>query len=439
MKPVVSIVGRPNVGKSTLFNRLIGNRKALVSKFRGLTRDRNYGDVHFEGRDFTLIDTGGLEPITKDEVLKEVQNQTELAIYSSDIILFLVDAKEGLTPIDKDIADMLRKIKAKTILVVNKVDNKTREEQIYEFFNLGIGEPLGISAEHGLNIDKLFSEIIMHIPVLEEENIDEEDLIKIALIGKPNVGKSSLINALLNEQRVIVDKIPGTTRDSVDTVFHHENDKFILIDTAGIKHKGSNKTTCELLSFFSAQRSIERADLALIILDAETELTEQDEKIAGLAYQSGCACIIVINKWDLVDRSFSQVDKDYHNEIKRKFNFLHFAPIMFTSAKTKHGVGKIVTWVKKVINNYSREVPLVDLRKTLDEALQHYQVPLSKGRRVTIKGIEQIKIKPPTFKIVVTDRNALHFSYRRYLENRLRENFDFMGTPIKIVIRSKPR
>lgn len=437
MRPVVSIVGRPNVGKSALFNRLLGVRKALVSQFSGFTRDRNYGEVKFGGKEFTLVDTGGLEPQTKDEMLREVQRQTELAIYASDIVLFLVDGKEGLTSLDKDIAETLRKIKKKVILVVNKVDNERMGEQLHEFYSLGMGEPLGVSAVHGLNIDKLFERLDEYMPALEKAAVSGEDLIKIALIGKPNVGKSSLVNALLNEERVIVDEKPGTTRDAIDTLFQRGEDKFILIDTAGIKHKGSSEDNLVLLSFLSAQRSIERADLALIILDGAGEFSEQDEKIAGLAYEAGCACIIVVNKWDLIAKEALDTDKLYLKEIRRKLKFLDFAPVIFTSAKTKHGLGKIVPWVSKVIKNYSREIHPVDLQQTLDEALQNYQNPLYKGRTIKISGIEQVKSKPPTFKLIVSDRRGVHFSYRRYLENKLREKFDFTGTPVRFVMKTK--
>ena len=436
MKPIVAIVGKPNSGKSTLFNRLLGKRKALVSRFSGFTRDRNYADVSFGEREFSLVDTGGLEPKTKDDILKDVKRQTELAIFASDIVLFLVDGKDGLNPIDKDIANILRKVKKKVILLVNKIDNEKRLMQVHEFYSLGMGTPIGISAVHGLNIGTVFEEIMEHLPSVEEAE-DEEDLIKIALIGAPNVGKSSLVNVLLNEERLIVDKKPGTTRDSIDTFFQRGNDKFILIDTAGIRHKGTLHKSHELLSFLSAQRSIERADLALILLDASREFTEQDERIAGLAYQAGCACIILINKWDLIAQKFPHTDKVYRHEIKRKFKFLHFAPVLFTSAKTKHGIGKIIPWVTKVIKNYSREIPNNDLNRVISDALSKYHNPLYKGKRVKIGAIEQVRTKPPVFKLTASDWRGLHFSYRRYLENKIRDSFDFMGTPVKIVVRSK--
>jgi GTPase len=435
VNPVVTIVGRPNVGKSALFNRLFGSRKALVSKISGLTRDRNYGEVHFGDKVYTLVDTGGLEPQTQDEMLKEVQRQTELAIYASDIVLFLVDVKDGVTVLDKEIANILRKIKKKVILVANKVDNEKTEADIHEFYQLGMGEPLGVSSIHGLNIDKLMEKLEEHIPVLEKAS-SNEDLVKIALIGKPNVGKSSLVNALLNEERVIVNDKPGTTRDAIDTLFERDGKKFILIDTAGIRHKGSSRGDLELLSLLSAQRSIERADLALIVLDGAGEFGEQDEKIAGLAYEAGCASIIVVNKWDLIAKDSLHTDKLYLNEIRRKLKFLDFAPVIFTSAKTKHGLGKIIPWVSKVITNYTREIHPVDLRDVLDEALANYQNPLYKGRAVKISSMEQVAKKPPTFKLIVSDRRGVHFSYRRYLENKLRDKFDFTGTPVRFVMKT---
>ncbi|MFH1783869.1 MAG: ribosome biogenesis GTPase Der [bacterium] len=437
MKPVVSIIGRPNTGKSTLFNRLIGKRKALVSKLSGFTRDRNYGDTSFLGKDFTVVDTGGWVSHSEEDLIKDVKHQTELAVSASDIVLFMVDGREGINPVDIEIAHMLRKVRKKVILVVNKMDNDKHMENMFDFYKLGIGEPIGISADHGLNIDMLLDGIMEHIPANEEG--PDEDLTKIAVIGAPNVGKSSLVNALLREERVIVDKEPGTTRDAIDTFFHRENDRFILIDTAGIRHRGTVHKSLELLSFLSAQRSMERADIALLVLDASRELTEQEERIAGLASQAGCACIILINKWDLIAQKFPHTDKVYRHEIQRRFKFLHYAPVLFTSAKTRHGIHRIIPYVTKVMKNYTREVEAGDLKKILGEAIDSYPAPLYKGRRVSVGELAQIKIKPPSFTLNVSEWRALHFSYKRYIENKLRDHCDFTGTPIKLSVRGKKK
>lgn len=435
MSFTVAIVGRPNVGKSTLFNRLIGRRISIVVDKPGVTRDRIYGQVEWNKKKFTIVDTGGIEPYTNDIILTQMRRQVEFAIDNSDLILFMVDAKDGLTPTDEDVATILRKSGKPVILVVNKVDNFKNVPENYEFYKLGFEDPFFISASHGLAVGDLLDRVVEYskeIPVEPEE----EDVTKVAIVGKPNVGKSSLLNAILGEERVIVSEIPGTTRDAIDTPFLLDGKKMIFIDTAGMRRKSKVKEDIEFYSNLRAIGAIERSDVVLMVLDATQEISEQDKKIAGLAHEAGKAIIVVVNKWDLVEKDEHTMN-EFRDKIRFEFAFMQYAPIVFISAKTGQRVSRILELINFVMDQYTFRVKSSMLKDLVQEATAIVEPPSVKGKKLKIYDAVQSGIKPPTFVFYVNDLKLFHFSYVRYLENRLRETFGLEGTPLIIKGREK--
>ncbi|TYP54916.1 ribosome biogenesis GTPase Der [Thermosediminibacter litoriperuensis] len=435
MSFTVAIVGRPNVGKSTLFNRIIGKRISIVDDKPGVTRDRIYGQVEWRGKKFTLVDTGGIEPEGVDVMTSQVRRQVEFAIDSSDLILFLMDSKEGLLTTDQEVVALLRKSGKPIIPVVNKVDDYAVKPELYEFYKLGLGEPVFISAIHGSNVGDLLDQIVGFIDEHEEPAYDE-GVIKVAVVGKPNVGKSSLVNAILGEERVIVSDIPGTTRDAIDTPFEYEGQKMVLIDTAGMRRKSRVKENIEFYSNIRALGAVERADIALVVLDATREISEQDKKIAGIAHEAGKAVIIVVNKWDLVEKDDKTIYR-YTENIRKEFAFIQYAPIVFVSAKTKKRVNKILELIRFVMDQYTFRIEKGALNELVEEATAMVAPPTIKGRKLKIYSAAQTGVKPPTFVLTVNDTELLHFSYVRYLENKMRERFGLEGTPVVIKGRNK--
>ncbi|MCF6093527.1 ribosome biogenesis GTPase Der [Microaerobacter geothermalis] len=434
-KSVVAIVGRPNVGKSTLFNRLVGERIAIVEDRPGVTRDRIYSKAEWLDRTFHLIDTGGIEIEGEDEFLLQVRQQAELAIHEADVIIFMVDGKSGLMPSDHEIAKILYKSKKPVVLAVNKVDNPNMFHQVYEFYELGFGEPIGISSSHALGIGDLLDEVIQYFPENDDDDYGEE-VIKVSLIGRPNVGKSSLVNAILGEERVIVSPIAGTTRDAIDTPFEIGDQKYVLIDTAGMRKRGKVYERTEKYSVLRALKAIERSDVALVVLDGDQGIIEQDKKIAGYAHQSGRGVIIVVNKWDIVEKDDKTMQR-FTEEIRTEFQFLDYAPILFVSAKTKRRVSAILPKINEVAEHHSMRVSTSVLNDLLADAIALNPPPADKGRRLKIYYITQVAVKPPTFVVFVNEPELMHFSYERYLENKIRESFVFEGTPIRIFTRKK--
>lgn len=435
-KKVVAIVGRPNVGKSTLFNVLAGEKISIIKDTPGVTRDRIYADCSWRGTSFQIIDTGGIEPESEDIILKQMRRQAQLAMEIADVIVFITDVKAGVTSSDEEVALMLRRTKKPVLLVCNKCDTVgAPPPEIYEFYNLGLGDPIAISAGKRLGIGDMLDEIYSRFENIEPE-IEDEETIKVAIIGKPNVGKSSLVNKILNEERVIVSDIAGTTRDAVDSYFSNEFGKYIFIDTAGIRRKSKVYEKLEKYSVLKAKNAIERADVCLMLIDATEGVTEQDEKIAGLAHEAGKAVIIVINKWDLVEKQTNTLEA-YKKKVYEKLAYLTYAPILFISAQTGQRVNKLFELINKVNKANSLRVPTGLLNDMLAEAVLITQPPSDKGRRLKIYYITQVSIKPPTFVIFVNSKPLMHFSYVRYLENHLRKQFDFEGTPIHMIIREK--
>ncbi len=430
-KPIVAIVGRPNVGKSTLFNRIVGERVAIVEDIPGITRDRIYRDAVWLEKPFLLIDTGGITS-GNDPLTVEISNQAQIAISEADVILFMVDAQDGLHPLDQEIAERLRRTHKPVILVANKADRYDPGLKS-EFYPLGFGEPLLISAEHALNIGDLLDQTVKEFPVLPEE---EEDGIRVALIGRPNSGKSSLLNAILGEERVIVSPIPGTTRDAIDTPFLFDGQKYILVDTAGIRRKARVEEAVEYYSVLRAIRAVERADVAIVVLDASEFLTEQDKKVAGIAHEAGKAVILAVNKWDLVTKD-QNTSKLYLEKIRHELSFLDYAPVLFISAKTGQRVAKVLPLVFSVANEYAKRVPTQTLNEILREAIMMHQPPTKKGKQLKIYYATQVKVKPPTIQLWVNEPALLHFSYRRYLENRFREHLGFIGSPLHFLVRKR--
>ncbi len=437
-KPVVAIVGRPNVGKSTFFNYLAGRRISIVEDTPGVTRDRIYTEVEWRSRKFTLIDTGGIEPYSEDKIMQQMKNQTEIAIETADVIVFMVDMKDGLTASDNEVATMLRKSKKPVILVVNKVDRVGEvPAEVYEFYNLGIGELMTVSSIHGLGMGDLLDEIYKHFPDDAEDEYDEE-VIKVAVIGKPNAGKSSLINKLMGEERVIVSDIPGTTRDAIDTYIENEEGKFVFIDTAGIRRQSRINENIERYSTIRSWTAIERSDVCLILIDAEEGVTEQDTKIAGYAHEQGKASIIVVNKWDLVEKDTGTLE-EYRKTVLEKLGFMLYAPVIFISAKTGQRVSKIYELTKFVANQAALRISTGVLNDLLNEATAMVQPPSDKGKRLKIYYMTQASVKPPSFVLFINSIELMHYSYERYLENQLRKSFGFEGTPIKFMLREKDR
>lgn len=437
-KPIVAIVGRPNVGKSTLFNYVAGKRISIVEDTPGVTRDRIYTEVEWRNRKFTLIDTGGIEPYSENLIMQQMKRQAQIAIETADVIVFMVDAKDGLTASDKEVAVMLRKTNKPVILAVNKVDNVGEPPpEVYEFYNLGLGEMVTISSIHGLGIGDLLDEIFRHMPETDEEDYDE-DVIKVAVVGKPNVGKSSLINKILGEERVIVSEIPGTTRDAIDTYFEHGDNKFVFIDTAGIRRKSKIVENIERYSAIRSWTAIERADVCLIMIDAEDGVTEQDTKIAGYAHEQGKASIIVVNKWDLIEKETGTLE-EYRKVVHEKLGFMTYAPVIFISAKTGQRVSKLFELIKYVADQSALRISTGMLNDLVNEAVAMVQPPSDKGKRLKIFYMTQTGVKPPTFVVFVNDVELFHYSYERYMENQLRRSFGFEGTPIRFIHREKDK
>ena len=435
-KPVVAVVGRPNVGKSTLFNVLAGERISIVKDTPGVTRDRIYADASWLDRTFTLIDTGGIEPDSKDIILSQMREQAEIAIETADVIVFITDVRQGLVDADAKVADMLRRSKKPVVLVVNKVDSFEKfMPDVYEFYNLGIGDPIPVSAASQLGIGDMLDEIIKHFP--DDAGKDEEDeRPRVAIIGKPNVGKSSLVNRLLGENRVIVSDIAGTTRDVVDTAIKYNGEEYVFIDTAGLRRKSKIKEDLERYSIIRAVTAVERADVVLIVIDATEGVTEQDAKIAGIAHDRGKGIIIVVNKWDAIEKDNKTIYK-HTEKIRQILSFMPYAEIMFISAKTGQRTGRIFDMIRMVLENNSMRVATGVLNEIVTEAVAMQQPPSDKGKRLRIYYVTQVAVKPPTFVIFVNDKELMHFSYTRYLENRIREAFGFKGTSLKFIIRER--
>ena len=435
-KKVVAIVGRPNVGKSTLFNVFAGEKISIIKDVPGVTRDRVYADCTWRGTTFQIIDTGGIEPESDDIILKQMRRQAMLAMDIADVIVFITDVKAGVTQSDLAVAEMLRKTKKPVILVCNKCDRVGKPPmELYEFYNLGLGDPIPISANGKLGIGELLDEIYYKFDNVENE-IEDEETIRVAIIGKPNAGKSSLINKILGEDRVIVSDIAGTTRDSIDTSFKNKYGKYIFVDTAGIRRKNKVYDTLEKYSVLKAMNAIEKADVCLIMIDATEGVTEQDEKIAGLAHEAGKGVIIVINKWDLIEKETNTMAV-YKKKVYEKLAYLSYAPIIFISAMTGQRVNNIFEMINKVNEQNALRVPTGLLNDTLSEAIAITQPPSDKGRRLKIYYMTQVSIRPPTFVIFVNSKPLMHFSYVRYIENHLRKQFGFIGTPIHMIIREK--
>lgn len=436
---IVAIVGRPNVGKSTLFNRLTSARTAIEEKIPGVTRDRLYGISEWSGQNLVIVDTGGITFGPADQLTVQVRKQVELAVDEAKIILFLLDAREGLTALDEEIADMLRRSGKVVLPVVNKIDYHEMDSVKYNFYNLGFGDPIPVSASHGRGTGELLDIVVEMLPGESiDENADDEDIIKVAVIGRPNVGKSSLINAILGEERVVVNQLPGTTRDAVDTNFVFENQPYILIDTAGMRRKSKVKEAVEYYSVLRSLKAVERADLSLLLVDGESGITEQDQRLAGYVDQAGKGLVIVVNKWDLA-RGREHAREDYLNSIKRLFGFVPYAQICFISALTGWRLERLFPAIMKTWQEQHKRVPTSLLNELLEDAIAINPPASVKGRRVKIFYGTQPEIKPPTFVFFTNEPELIHFSYKRYLENRLREAFDFTGTPIIVKFKRRQR
>ena len=435
-RPLVAIVGRPNVGKSMLFNRLVGQRLSIVEDTPGVTRDRLYAECEWCGRKFDIVDTGGIEPMTDSEILLFMREQAQIAINAADVIVLVTDIRTGVTAADKDVANMLLRSRKPVILAVNKADSTGAEDPaLYEFYSLGLGDPIAVSAIHGHGTGDLLDECVRYFPEAEEED-EEPDYVKVAVIGKPNVGKSSLINRILGEKRLIVSNIAGTTRDAVDTLFENETGKFMFIDTAGIRRKSKVDERIEKFSVMRAQLAIERADVCLIMIDARDGVTEQDTKIAGLAHEAGKASIIVVNKWDLVDKETGTMEK-MRKDIMRDLSFMSYAPIVFISAMTGQRTDRLFELINFANDQSHMRITTGMLNNVLADAQARVQPPTDKGRRLKIYYMTQTGICPPNFVIFCNSRELFHFSYQRYIENQIRAVFGLEGTPIRIVIRQK--
>ena len=435
-KPIVAIIGKPNVGKSTFFNYLVGSRVSIVQDTPGVTRDRIYADTNWRGRNFTLIDTAGIEPDSEDIILSQMREQANLAVSMADVIVFLTDIRQGITAADQEIAVMLKKSGKPIVLVCNKADNFEKDrEEIYEFYNLGLGDPYPISASNAIGIGDVLDKIYESFPEKTQDE-DEDDIIKVAVIGKPNVGKSSLINKILGENRTIVSDIAGTTRDAIDSRFENEKGKYILIDTAGIRKKSKVKESIEKFSIMRTLLAIERADVCLMMIDALEGVTDQDAKIAGEAHEAGKGIIIVVNKWDEYEKETGTLEK-YKKDIYNKLSYLSYAPIIFISAKTGQRVNKLFDMINHVNEQNSMRVTTSVLNQVINEAIAIVQPPTDKGKRLKIFYGTQASTKPPTFVIFVNNKELFHFSYERYLVNQIRKEFGLEGTPVRIIVREK--
>lgn len=434
-RPVIAIVGRPNVGKSTIFNRVIGDRLAIVEDKPGVTRDRLYGTGEWNGKAFSIVDTGGIEIDGEDEIMKSVRMQAELAIEEADVIVFMVDAKAGLTHADDEVARMLFRSKKPVVVAVNKVDNLNRMDDIYEFYSLGFGQPIAISGSHGLGLGDLLDAAVEKLPEPKQDDYDE-DVIRVALIGRPNVGKSSLVNALLGEERVIVSNVAGTTRDAIDTPFEKDGQRYVLIDTAGMRKRGKVYETTEKYSVMRALKAIERADVVLVLINGEEGIIEQDKHIAGFAHEAGKASIFVVNKWDAVEKG-DKTMQHFTQSIRDHFLFMTYAPVVFLSAKTKQRLQKLLPVVNHVSEQHALRIQTHLLNDVVADAVAMNPPPSDKGKRLRINYVTQVAVKPPTIVVFVNDPELMHFSYQRYLENKIRGAFNFEGTPIRIYTRRK--
>lgn len=434
-RAIVCVVGRPNVGKSTLFNKLVGKRIAITEDTPGVTRDRIYAEAEWLGKYFTIIDTGGLEPENEEIIMTNIKRQAEMAIDTADVILFVVDGSQGLTSTDKDIGNILRKSGKKVVLACNKIDTPRQPDEIYEFYELGLGTPIIISAEQSLGIGDLLDEIVENFP----EDIDtkyDEDIIKVALVGKPNVGKSSLINNILGEERVIVTNIPGTTRDAIDTYFNYGDNRYVFIDTAGLRRKKNIYENIERYSVIRTLTAVDRSDICILVIDATEGISEQDTKIAGYAHDNGKAIIIAVNKWDLVEKG-SNTHLEFEKEIRRMLGFINYAPIVFISALTGQRVDRLLELINIVNNNYNLRISTGVLNDIINEAVLMNQPPSDKGKRSKIYYGTQVSVRPPKFLVFVNNKELMHFSYVRYLENQIRDHFGFSGVPIEFEFREK--
>ena len=435
-KPVVAIVGRPNVGKSTLFNVLAGEAISIVKDTPGVTRDRIYADCTWLDMNFTLIDTGGIEPDSKDIILSQMREQAETAIASADVIIFIVDVRQGLVDADSKVADMLRKSKKPVVLAVNKVDSFQKfGNDVYEFYNLGIGDPIPVSAASRLGLGELLDEVTKHFDITKIEEEDDERP-RIAIVGKPNVGKSSIINKLVGENRVIVSNIAGTTRDAVDTEIVHNGTEYVFIDTAGLRRKSKIKEELERYSIIRTVTAVERADVVVVVIDAQEGITEQDAKIAGIVHDRGKGIIVAVNKWDAIEKNDKTI-YEYTNKMKNTLSFMPYAEYVFISAKTGQRMSKLFEMIDMVRENQTLRVATGVLNEIMTEAVALQQPPSDKGKRLRLYYITQVAVKPPTFVIFVNDKNLMHFSYTRYIENKIREAFGFRGTALKFIIRER--
>lgn len=434
--PVTAIVGRPNVGKSTLFNKLIGQKLSIVEDIPGVTRDRIYSKCEWCGKQFMLVDTGGIEPKTDDIILNQMKRQAEVAITSADVIIFITDVRTGVTANDYDVAAMLMKSGKPVVLCVNKCDSiGDPPPEIYEFYNLGIGDPIAVSSVHGHGTGELLDEVIKYFPNTDDEE-DDSDTIKVAVIGKPNAGKSSIINMICGEERLIVSDIAGTTRDATDTLVENEKGKFVFIDTAGIRRKSKVLESIEKYSVLRAYMAVDRADVAVIVIDATVGFTEQDSKVAGYAHEQGKACVVAINKWDAVDKDTNTMS-EYTNKLKNDFSFMSYVPFVFISAKTGQRLDKLFDIIKYVAEKNSIRISTGKLNDVLAYATSRVQPPSDKGKRLKIYYMTQPTTKPPTFVVFVNKAELFHFSYQRYLENQIRETFGLEGTPVRFIVRER--
>ena len=435
-KPVIAIVGRPNVGKSTLFNKLVGERIAIVNDMPGVTRDRIFGECEWRGRTLTLVDTGGIEPHSDDMILKHIRYQAELAIEAADVIVLVTDLTGGVVATDHEVAMMLQKSGRPVVLCVNKCDRVGEPDPaFYEFYNLGLGDPIQVSSVHGHGTGDLLDAVLEYLPEQTEED-EEEDTVSVAIIGRPNAGKSSLVNKLTGEERCIVSDMAGTTRDSIDSVIENKYGRFRLTDTAGIRRRSRIEDEIEKYSIIRAKMAIERSDVCLIMIDAVAGFTEQDSKIAGLAHESGKACVIVVNKWDAIEKNDKTMN-EYRSKLEKDFSFMSYAPMIFISAKTGQRLDRLFELIVTVVNSAAMRISTGTLNDLLAEAVARVQPPTDKGRRLKILYMTQSGVKPPTFVCFVNSAELFHFSYQRYLENRIRETFGMQGTPIRFVIRER--
>ncbi|MDD6213219.1 MAG: ribosome biogenesis GTPase Der [Clostridiales bacterium] len=435
-KPIVAIVGRPNVGKSTLFNVLAGERISIVQDTPGVTRDRIYADCNWLDMNYTLVDTGGIEPDSKDIILSQMREQAEIAIQTADVIIFITDVHQGLVDSDAKVADMLRRSGKPVVLVVNKVDSFQKYmPDVYEFYNLGIGDPIPVSAASRLGIGDMLDEVTKHFKTLNVDDT-EDDRPKIAIVGKPNVGKSSIVNRLTGENRAIVSNIAGTTRDAIDSVVKYNKKEYVLIDTAGIRRKSKIKEEIERFSIIRAVSAVERADVVMLVIDASEGVTEQDAKIAGIAHDRGKGILIVVNKWDLIEKNDKTMN-EFKNKIRQVLSFMPYAETLFISAETGQRLGKVFEYLDVIMENQNLRIATGVLNEIMTEAVAMQQPPSDKGKRLKLYYITQVSVKPPTFVIFVNDKELMHFSYVRYLENKIREAFGFRGTALRFLIRER--